>query len=134
MREVLLASNFTFNIYSFSSLACPVKVSFRKEAILCLLPVFVWPEDRTHTKKNCYSVTSILVCCVILRRSATPTRWKDSERLSGKWGCHLSEISWEGIECLVNERMYLITSNVDKDLMARNAKDYSDEIYNKCPE
>lgn len=130
-REEMLAVNFTFNFNSFLDLDCLVKFRFTKRDIIRLLPVFSWPETQTHTRRNRYSVTPILVCCIILRRLATPTRWVDCERMFGKWKSHLSEIFWEGIECLVKERMHLITSSIDKDFMAQNAQKYSDAIFEK---
>eukprot|EP00171_Calliarthron_tuberculosum_P005259 IDg5259t1 len=97
-------SSFDFNFNAFSEGESLHQFRFRKEDVLRMCEAVAWPSSRTHTERNRYSVSPLLATCVLLRRLASPTRWRDVEVMFGKPAEHLSEIFWEALERFMDVR------------------------------
>ena len=93
-----------------------------------LVAVMGWPSSRTCTRRNRYSCNPLIATCVILRRLAAPARWSDLEELFGKHASQLSEIFWEGLECLLNAREHLLTGPICPNFMGTRLAGYANAI------
>eukprot|EP00171_Calliarthron_tuberculosum_P004409 IDg4409t1 len=82
-------------------------------------------------QKNRYSVSPLLAACVLLRRMATPCRWRDLELQFGKHASQLSEIFWEGIEAFLAARLYLLDSNLSAQYISSKAVLFSAAVADK---
>eukprot|EP00171_Calliarthron_tuberculosum_P002573 IDg2573t1 len=130
-RNRISVSNFSFNFNALSDGDALREFRFRKQHVLDMVCVLDWPEGRTHTRRNRFSVTPLLSTCVILRRMATPARWKDLEYLFGKHASQLSEVFWEAMEVFLESRLNLITSSIDHTFMSTRAPQYAESVYQK---
>ena len=81
---------------------------------------------------NLYMCSLLLVTCVLLRRLTTTECWRDMEMLFGKHGGQLSEIFWEGLESLLEDRQHLVLSDIDSTFFSEKAELYACAIQNKC--
>ena len=75
--------DFSFNFNAFTKLDCLHHFRFEKAHIGHLVSVMGWPETTLRTERNRYRVNPILATCIVLRRLATPSRWKDLEEYLG---------------------------------------------------
>ena len=67
----------------------------------------------------------------MLRRLATPARWRDLEELFGKHGPQLSEIFWEALEHFIDVDEHLITSSISADFIQPRLAGYAEAIHAK---
>lgn len=121
-------SNFSFNFNGFSNRDCLHLFHFEKQDVTRVMDVIAWPATQKSTKRNRYAVSSILVCCVILRRLATPSRWTDLEGIFGKHSSQLSEIFWERLEWLLTTRSSLLTVGLSNHFIQQRTALYSECI------
>eukprot|EP00171_Calliarthron_tuberculosum_P001768 IDg1768t1 len=122
------ASQFTFNFNGLSNFDCLFLFRFEKDHIKNLLTLNGWPSSKTRTMRNRYACDAMLSTCVMLRRLASPCRWKELEILFGKHASQLSEIFWESIEHLIEEQGHLIKSSLKKEYIQENISKWSSSI------
>ena len=67
----------------------------------------------------------------MLRRLATPARWRGLEELFGKHGPQLSEIFWKALEHFVDINEHLITSPISADFIQPRLAGYAEDIHAK---
>jgi nuclease HARBI1 len=124
-------SDFSFNFNCFSDSDCLSLFRFRKSDVLRMVKAIAWPEYRIGSTRNRYSVTPLLDSCILLRRLASPCRWRDLDLLFGKHASQLSEIFWECIENFLSLREHLITGDLHIGFLAANASRYAHAIRTK---
>ena len=84
LRRSLRISITSFDDHRFPFMSDNVLLSlfrFRRDDIMRVVQVMSWPLNRKRTKRNRYSVTPLLATCVVLRRLASATRWRDLEEV-----------------------------------------------------
>lgn len=123
-------SEFSFNFNSLTDSCCLSLFRFTKKDIGRLVTAVGWVGFLTE--RNRYSCSPLLVACVILRRLTTPSRWRDLEFLFGRHGAQLSEIFWEGVEQMLEDRCDLITGPINSSFLANRAHIYAAAIKDKC--
>lgn len=96
---------------------------FRKKEIKKIAAILV--EDKWSTVRNQYSTTPLLSLCVVLRRMATPFRWRDVERFFGKHSSHVSEIFWETVESILERYGHLVSGALQEPYILNNASRYA---------
>ena len=111
-------SDFFFNFNSISDSDCVFMFRFRKCDVVRMVQALAWPDAVTFTKRNRYSTNPILSTCIILRRLASPTRWRDMELTFGKRSSQLSEIFWEALERFLTARKILTVGEMDDNFIA----------------
>lgn len=124
-------ADFSFNFNSFSEASCLSLFRFRKADLIRVVRLIGWPQEKVHTSRNRYSVSPILACCVMLRRIATPARWRDLEELFGKHGPQLSEIFWEAVVHFLEANEHLLTSPISADFFQPRLARYAEAIHAK---
>lgn len=96
------------NICIYSDEACLRDFQFQR----CELPVIAelcdWIIGRTE--RNRYSCSALTETCLMLRRIASPCRWKYLEKKFGMHASALSEVFWEVIASLIKARVHLVTT------------------------
>jgi hypothetical protein len=85
-------TRFPFTFGALSDADSLFHFRFKKTDVLRMVNAVGWPDGMTHTSRNRYEVCPLLAKCVILRRAASPGRWRDSEGFLGKHQWQLSEI------------------------------------------
>ena len=81
------------------------------------------------TERNGYKCDPITACCIVLRKLASPCRWKDIEYLFGMHAHALSEVFWEVVETFVEGKGYLRT-DLREGMLADRAELCADSIKN----
>lgn len=127
-RNRISAASFAYNFNALSDADCLSHFRFRKEHVQRLFSALAWPSLQSATKRSRYSVNSCLATCIILRRLASPARWRDLEEFFGKHASALSEIFWEGIEHFVSNRGHLLTSYMQSDFFKQQLDRFADSI------
>lgn len=123
-----------FVVHKFPMMSDEILLScfrFRRQDILKLVPAIGWPENWSRTRRNRYSVSPLLVTCVVLRRLASPTRWADLELLFGLHKSHLSEIFWEGVLHFVAQRVDLVMGDIRSEFWSSRYAMYADAVRSK---
>ena len=59
---------------AFSDLECLYLFRFQNIDVLRMVTAIAWPENRIRSKRNWYTVTSILASYILLQLLATPCR------------------------------------------------------------
>lgn len=70
---VLSTKNFNINLNMFTNKSCVALFRFEEKDLKRAVNLFSWPENRTKTKKNRYTVDPTIVKCVVLQRLASST-------------------------------------------------------------
>ena len=81
------------------------------------------------TERNGYKRDPITACCKVLRKSASPPRWKEVEYLFPMHAPALSEVFWEVVETFVEGKGYLLR-DLSEGILADRAELYADSIKN----
>ena len=87
-------------------------LQFYRKKFISFVDIMAWPASQSRTKRNRYSVTPLLVTCIVLRRLASACRWSDLESLFCLHTSHLSEIFWEGLMNFVSHLAILLMDDV----------------------
>ena len=101
---------------------------FRKAEIGTVADILGWTASRTV--RNRYKCDVITASGIVLRRMATPCRWKDVEFLLGMHSSCLGEIFWEVLETFVEMRGHLFET-FRSDFIAERTELYSASIHPK---
>ena len=96
-------TNFNLNIFGEQDSLSLFR--FRKAEIATVADVFGWTLCRKI--RNHYRCDVITARCIVLRRLASPCRWRDVEFLFGMHGSSLSEVFWDILERFLELRSYL---------------------------
>ena len=123
--------DFSFKFNCLTDQDCLHNFRFQKRQISQLVSVMSWPEMQMRTSRNRYRTSPILATCIVLRRLAAPSRWRDLEELFGKHAPQLSEFFWEAIEYLLNARKHLVTEDISELFIAQRAELYAERIHEK---
>lgn len=124
-------SSFTFNFNKFSDYDCLSYFRFRKEDISRVMNATAWPTEKTLTSRNRYAVNPVLSTCILLRRLASPARWRDLEEMFGKHASQLSEIFWESVEHLLDAREQLLSSDMKAAYLVPRLERLAAAVYQK---
>jgi len=111
------ATVFPSKFLSLSDADCLLHFRFTKVDIMRIVPIIAWPEEKTHTSRSRYRTTPLLSTCILLRRMASPCRWKDVEVLFGKHSTQLCELFWETVEYFLEARQHLLTGDITPSYM-----------------
>ena len=76
-------------------------------------------------------VTAFPATCILLRRMASPFRWRDVEEMFGKSASHLSEIFWEMLEAFLETHEHLIVSPLNASYLQAKLLYFADCIFRK---
>ena len=134
LRRPLRISLTSFDDNRFPFMSDDVLLSlfrFRRDDIMRVVEVMSWPLNRKRTKHNRYSVTPLLATCVVLRRLASATRWRDLEQIFGGHKSQLSEIFWEALMVFVSERVGLVMDIVCAPFWSGLYSGYANAVYCK---
>ena len=129
--QAISLSNYSFNFNFLTDSDCVFNFRFAKQDVGRVVAALGWPQTQTCTKRNRYSVSPILVACVILRRMASPCRWRDLEVQFGKHASQLCEIFWEGIEAFLLVRLFLLTSKLSATYIHQKASLFAASVAEK---
>lgn len=80
-RKQISLSDFTFKFNGLSNRDCINIFRFDINDTEKVMNVIKWPATKMATTSNRDAVTSLLVCCIILRKLATPSRWTDWRKI-----------------------------------------------------
>lgn len=130
-RNRISATSFLFNFNAYSDADCLFYFRFRNTDICRLVVALAWPEGQTKTDRNRYAVSPIIATCIMLRRLASPARWRDLEAMFGKHASQLSEIFWEGIEHFVAARGHLLSACLTTALLGPRLEEFAKAVYDK---
>lgn len=76
-----------------------------------------------------HSCDPTTACSIVLRKIASPCRWKDVECNFGMWSSALNEVFWEVINYLVEARGHILT-DLHESLLVERASLEADKIRN----
>ena len=111
-----------------SSAQCLILFRFEKQHVLDLVHILSWPENKTRTTRDGYSVPPILATCVILWRMSNTSPWRAGKALFGKHRSQLSEIFWEALSFFYEDRSSLIESPISKSYILDRAHMWADSV------
>lgn len=130
-RNRIASSRFPFNFNAFSDEDYLSYFRFKTADIIRLVPIIELRLTETATKPNSFRVTPLHSKYVLLRRTATPCRWRDVETMFAKHSSHLSEIFWETVEGFLEARQHLLTSPLVPSLFEEKASMFAEAIKEK---
>lgn len=99
----------------------------------CLQNSLGWPVCKTRASSHRYLTSAELTTLIIFLIIASPCRWTDIVVLFQMHPSHMSEIFWEGLRIFLRKRKYLLSDDLNGELIALQAIDYADAINKKCP-
>lgn len=123
------SSDFSFNFNALGNEDCQFFFRFDKADVIRMSSIIGW--TRSSTVRNQYAASALLVTCIVLRKVASPERWRSSEEFFGKHMSALSEIFWEGLEELLRTRGHLICGAISPDFIGPRAPMYARAIEEK---
>lgn len=103
-RSSTISSTY-FNLNIFSEQESLSLFRFRKHEIGRVADTLGWTVCRTT--RNRYKCDVITAACIVLRRMASPCRWRDVEFLFGMHSSCMSEVFWEVLKTFVHMRGHL---------------------------
>ena len=106
-----------FNLNTYSEEQALHNFRFRKRDILKVCEAVGWTAGRT--KRSRYFCEPMTATCIMLKRLSCSVTWYDLEPVFGTRYSHLSEIFWEIVETLVENKGYLITELCEQMLQER---------------
>jgi hypothetical protein len=116
-------SSASFNLNSWDNERSLRDFRFRLEEIPRIAEEIGW--NRSRSDRNKYRCDSITATCIILRRLASPCRWRDIEVTFGMHSSAMSENSWEALETFYERRSSLLM-DFSSDLIEKRAPVYAE--------
>ena len=121
-----ISSNY-FNLNMYSDEWSLRDFRFQVKHIARISACMGWISGKTE--RNCYKCDPITACCIVLRKLASPCRWKGVEYLFGMHAPALGEVFREVVETFVEWKGYLLT-DLREGMLADRAELYADSIKN----
>jgi len=118
-------SSSTFNYNIFSEEESLRNFRFRARELNQVVVLCGWTSGKT--KRSRYRCNPFTATCIVLRKLAFPTRWKDMESMMGMRSSALSEVFWEVVESLTSSKGHLLET-FRAPLIAQRAEMYAEAI------